>query len=115
MKAAALPVLSSGPSPSERSDEEKARKDTICVRGGRIPATPCPAIIAWVYSVRPKLAAKAKAPFCISPAPQAARPTMSRRNVRYAGADASRKDVVDMVSRLNTAAIRSSAVLMRKG
>src|SRR6266566_859647 len=83
--------------------------------GGRMPATPWPAMMAWVYSGRPKPAAKAKAPFCMSPHAQADQATTRSRKARYAAAETSRKQAVDAARRPKAATFITSAALIRKG
>ena len=42
---------------------ETESTETICAMQGRTPATPCPVMIACVYSPTPKLVTYAKTPF----------------------------------------------------
>lgn len=68
-----------------------------------------------MYSGLPKLAANAKAPFCMSPVAQDDRPTITRRKAKYALGLAPRNKVVEHVRSAKTTVLIMRARLMRNG
>lgn len=63
----------------------------IWAMAGRTPATPCPAMMAWMYSPLPNPDANANAPFWISPVARLVVKTMVSTKPKYTAAETWRK------------------------
>ncbi len=80
---------------------------------GSSPANASPVMIAGAYSVRPKLAAKAKAAFWLKPFATAVTTTIVSVKEKYTLAPTLKLPIVDSMSIVATVTYATSAILSR--